>query len=474
MKFRLFLVSYLFVFSTLASYTQSAIEKKVCITKPALNGPVIDGLDKDDCWATVEWCGNFIQAQPEENKPPSQKTAFKILYDNSNLYVFVRAYDTEPDKISRLMTRRDNFIGDRVVILIDSYYDKQTAFEFTAMASGAKGDEAITQDGMSADDTWNPVWYLQTAVDSEGWSAEIRIPFNQLRFGKKNEQVWGLQVLRFIYRLDERSDWQYIPKGSPGSVHLFGELHGIKNMIPRRHVELLPYAVSKMERFEKIQGNPFLTGKSANVSAGLDGKIGLTNDLILDFTINPDFGQVEADPSEVNLTAFETYFSERRPFFVEGKNIYQFSPNQTIVINKMYSDNLFYSRRIGRSPHYYPVLAGNEYVKMPESTTILGAAKLSGKTAKGLSVGLLESVTQNENAIIDNDGVRRKASVEPLTSYFVGRIQQDFNKGETVIGGLITAVNRNISNPALNFLPASAYTGGIDLQHSWKDRTWYV
>jgi Domain of unknown function (DUF5916) len=251
-------------------------------------------------------------------------------------------------------------------------------------------------------------------------------------------------------------------------------LHGINDIKPKHQIEIMPYVVGRTERFKKIEGDPFNTGKLSKLSAGLDGKIALTNDFTLDFTINPDFGQVEADPSEVNLTAFESYFSERRPFFVEGKNIFQFQPNQTIVIHNMYTDNLFYSRRIGRYPHNYPAISGNEHVKMPESTTILGAMKISGKTKKGLSVGILESLTSREDALIDSEGIRRKETVEPLTNYFVGRIQQDFNKGETVLGGIITAVNRDINNPVLYNLHSAAYIAGVDYQHNWKERTWYL
>ena len=462
------------IFEISACFSQDNTEKKIYETTFTQTAPVIDGLMNDECWDLVEWSGNFTQTDPAENKPPSQDTKFKILYDNDNLYVFFRAFDTEPSKISKIVTRRDNFTGDMVEINIDSYFDKQTAFSFSVMASGAKGDEAITQDGNNWDANWNPVWFLKTSIDDKGWCAEIKIPFSQLRFGKKDEQVWGIQISRRIYRLQERSVWQYIPKGSPGIVHLFGELHGIKNIQPKRHLELLPYALGKVERFEKEEGNPFKDGKSSGFSAGLDGKAGITNDLTLDFSINPDFGQVEADPSEVNLSAFETYFSEKRPFFIEGRNIYEFAPNQTIVISKFGGDNLFYSRRIGRYPHNYPETTEGEYVDMPESTTILGAAKLSGKTKKGLSIGLLESVTANEQALIDSSGTQRKESVEPLTNYFVGRLKQDFNKGETTLGGIFTAVNRDITNPALDYLPASAYTGGIDFQRNWKERTWYV
>jgi len=450
------------------------IERRTYQTNYTAIAPVIDGLMNESCWNLVEWSGNFTQTQPYDNKPPTQQTSFKILYDDDNLYAFIRADDNDADKISRILTRRDDFSGDMVEINIDSYYDKQTAFSFTAMASGVKGDEAVSLDGNNWDSSWNPVWTLETSIDNKGWSAEMSIPLTQLRFGNKEEHIWGIQIMRHIYRDQERSNWQFIPKGSPGMVHLFGELHGIKNIKPKRQVEIMPYMVAKTETFEKEEGNPFANGKSSKITAGVDGKIGITNDFTLDFTVNPDFGQVEADPSEVNLTAFESYFSEQRPFFVEGKNIYQFRPNNPIVINNIGQDNLFYSRRIGRYPQYSPEVTDVEYVKMPEATTILAAFKLSGKTKKGLSVGVLESTTANEKAVIDNNGARRKESVEPLTNYFVARLQQDFNKGETVLGGMFTSVNRNITNPAMDYLHKEAYAGGIDFKHSWKDRVYYV
>ncbi len=468
-----FTVCLLMILSTVSLFSQTPSTKKTYTTSVAMLAPVIDGVDNDECWNSVGWGSDFIQTDPQENTAPSQKTEFKILYDDNNLYVFIRAYDDEPDKISRIISRRDNFTGDRVSVIIDSYFDKQTAFAFTAMASGSKGDEAVTNDGNYWDSDWNPVWYLATSSDDKGWNAEMRIPLSQLRFGKKELQVWGLQVSRRIYRLEESSSWQFIPKGSPGTIHLYGELSGINNLKPVRNVELLPYAIARVERFEKDAENPFLDGKDSEISAGLDGKIGVTNDLTVDFTINPDFGQVEADPSEVNITAFETYFSEQRPFFIEGKNIYEFEPTQTITISQFGADNLFYSRRIGRPPHYYPSLLPGEYADIPEATTILGSAKLSGKTKNGLAIGILESVTSEEKAIIDA-GHRRKESVEPLTNYLVARLQKDFNKGETVVGGILTAVNRDINNPALDFLPASSYTGGLNFQHNWKERTWYV
>lgn len=464
----------LICFLTLSLSAQDTIKRKSYSTKFTSNPPRIDGYPDDRCWNIVEWGGDFTQTMPYENKKPSQQTSFKIMYDNNNLYVLIRCHDTEPEKISRILARRDDFSGDLVEINIDSDFDKQTAFSFSAMASGAKGDEMISRNGQYWDESWNPVWFLKTSIDNKGWYAEMKIPFSQLRFGNKKEHIWGIQFMRHIHRLEERSHWQFIPKGSPGIVHLFAELHGIKNIKPKRKIEITPYVVTKAEAFKKEHGNPFKKGRDYTLSAGVDGKVGITNDLTLDFTINPDFGQVEADPSEVNLTAFESYFSERRPFFIEGKNIYQYQPSNPIVINNFGRDNLFYSRRIGRSPHHSPDLADGEYSDRPDATTILGAFKLSGKTKNGLSIGILESITQEEKAEIDNNGDRRKEIVEPLTNYFVSRVKKDFNKGETTLGGIFTAVNRDISYDNLNFLPEEAYTGGLDFRHNWNKRTWYV
>lgn len=218
MSLRYLIINVFFlIFVFLAVEVQSqTVEKKVYNTAFTKIIPEIDGQLNDPCWEQVEWGGDFIQMQPYENKAPSQQTKFKILYDDDNLYVFVKSFDTEPDKISRRISRRDNFDGDMVSVQIDSYYDQQTAFSFTAMASGAKGDEAVTQDGNNWDESWNPIWYLKTSIDKEGWCAEMKIPLSQLRFGKKEEHVWGIQLMRHIFRLEERSNWQYIPKGSPG------------------------------------------------------------------------------------------------------------------------------------------------------------------------------------------------------------------------------------------------------------------
>lgn len=434
--------------------------------------PKIDGKLNDEVWQKGDWATGFIQRIPYEGKKPSQDTSFKILYDQKNLYIIVRAWDAQPEKIVRRMSRRDNIDGDSISINIDSYYDQQTAFCFTVAASGAKGDVLISENGRNEDSNWDPVWVAKTRVDDKGWVAEIKIPFSQLRFGKQNDQTWGLQVSRHIFRCKEESGWQLIPQNAPGIVHHFGMLKGLNGIKQGRRIELLPYAVAKTQQYQPEAGNPFAPGKSSSMMGGLDGKIGLTSDLTLDFTVNPDFGQVEADPSQVNLTAFETYFEEKRPFFIEGNNIL----NYKIMMGDgdFGWDNLFYSRRIGRRPQYNPETSDDQYVDMPGNTSILAAMKVTGKTKNGLSIGIIDSLTRAESAVIGNLDQRYNEKVEPFTNYFGLRLQQDINKGQTTLGAMVTAVNRDINEDQLNFLHKSAYTGGFDFSHSWKNRTYTV
>ncbi|MFH1941424.1 MAG: sugar-binding protein, partial [bacterium] len=262
--------------------------------------PIIDGRMDDPSWAEVEWGGDFIQREPYEGKEPGQKTAFKILYDDKNLYVGIRAYDTEPEKINKRMSRRDNTDGDIVGIQLDSYQDHLTAFTFLVNAGGVKMDGVWTNNG-EEDYSLDPIWYVDTSMDEEGWCAEMRIPLSQLRFGKKENHVWGMQVARFLFRKEELSCWQHIPNDAPGWIYLFGELHGISGILPSRRIELMPYTVGQTETMKEEPVNPFVPGRTWGAKFGLDGKVGVTTDLTMDFTVNPDFGQVEADPSVVNL-----------------------------------------------------------------------------------------------------------------------------------------------------------------------------
>jgi hypothetical protein len=440
------------------------------------DAPHIDGKLDDPAWDQVPWSTqDFIQRQPNAGAAPSAQTRFKILYDAKNLYVAFKNLDPDPSKIVRRMSRRDGFDGDFVEINIDSYFDKRTAFSFTASVSGVKGDEYISNDGNNWDANWDPIWYLATSINEEGWIAEIRIPLSQLRFADKPEHTWGINVTRFFFRNQERSNWQYIRPDAPGWVHLFGELRGIMGIKPQKQLEIQPYVVAKTERFQEEEGNPYADGKSSTLDVGLDAKIGLTSDITLDLTVNPDFGQVEADPSQVNLSAFRLFFQERRPFFIEGNNTLNFP------IVGFASNNLFYSRRIGRQPQGEVDTdesgeddEDREYVKKNNHTTILGAAKLTGKNKKGFSWGVLESVTALERTEVDSLGSRRSQMIEPLTNYFVARAQQDINKGNTIVGGMFTATNRDIKDPRLLWLHDEAYSGGVDLVHNWKDRKYYI
>jgi len=434
--------------------------------------PVIDGRLDESIWQHSEKGGQFIQTEPYEGKEPSQKTEFAITYDDNNLYVAIWAYDSSPDSISRRLTRRDDIDGDVVGIDIDSYFDKRTSFGFFVSASGVKMDMLTSNNGMSEDETWDPNWYVATAINGEGWTAEMRIPLSQLRFSDKDNRIWGIEVMRSVFRKDEMSMWQPIPRNAPGSVYLYGELTGINDIKPRRQVDLTPYVVGSGEKFEKEEGNPYATGKDFKYSGGLDAKIGVTNNLTVDLTVNPDFGQVEADPSEVNLTAFETFFAEKRPFFVEGRNI--LSMPLMLGDGDLANENLFYTRRVGRKPHLYPSLSDGEYAKVPEFSKILGAAKISGRTENGWSIGLLESVAAEEKAEIDFNGNKRNEIVEPLTNFLIGTVRKDINEGNTVVSGMITSTNRRLDATTIDEMHSDAYTAGIDFTQYFKDKTYML
>ncbi len=450
-------------------WSQDEVEKRSYEAARVTDAPpVVDGRLEDPVWDTVEWSGGFVQRRPIDGIPPSFDSRFKVVYDDDALYFAFHLHD-DPTKVTKQLARRDWFPGDWIEVNIDSLFDRRTAFSFTFSLSGTRGDEFISNDGDNWDSNWDPVWTGAAEVSADGWTAETRIPLSQLRFSAAEEQVWGLQVQRRLYRLEERSTWQRIPNDRTGWVSNFGELRGLRNLQPKRRIELLPYAVTSRETFEAEAGNPFRDGETTELDGGIDGKIGLTNNLTLDFTVNPDFGQVEADPSQVNLSAFETFFSERRPFFVEGKNIFDLRLAPAFTGGSFTRDLLFYSRRIGRQPGHSPDVPDDAFADVPQNTTILGAFKLSGKTASGLSIGLLESFTPKEEATIDLEGERSKLTVEPKTNYFVGRLQQDFRDGDLLLGGILTAVNRDLE-PHLSEMRDSAYSGGVDFSAYFHDR----
>ena len=419
--------------------------------------PKIDGKLNDECWQTGTWSGGFTQQVPNQGKSPSQDTEIKILYDDNNLYVGFKCYDKGPGEIRPILSRRDDNVGDAAGIAIDSYHDKQTAYEFIVSAAGQKIDQIDLGD-YETDLNWDAVWDGKAKVSDSIWTSEIQIPFTQIHFAPKSEQVWGIHIWRWIDRLNEENHWKLIPIDAPAMVYLFGELRGIAGVNPKPNYEFLPYMSTR------FSPNTDLKNKT-KYGIGLDGKIGLNSGFKLDYAFNPDFGQVEADPAVLNLTSYEVFNEEKRPFFLEGNTILDFS---------LGDDMLFYSRRIGHAPSFYPNLEDNQTISINDNTPILNALKLTGKTKDGLSIGVVQSITAKDNATIYSDNSKSKIAVEPFTNFMVGRIKQDFNKGNTVLGGMVTSTLRDINDDQLNFLPKSALAGGIDFQHNWKKRKYFV
>jgi hypothetical protein len=437
--------------------------KKVYVATRIDKRPKIDGKLNDACWESGIWSGGFIQQVPNQGKKPSQDTEIKLLYDNSNLYVGFKCYDKGPGKIRPILSRRDNLAGDIAGIAIDSYHDKQTAYEFNVAASGQKVD-LVHLGAYLWDLNWDAVWDGKSQVYDSIWTSEMQIPFSQIRFAPGKEQVWGMHVWRWIDRLNEEDQWKLIPIDAPSMVYLFGELRGIEGIKPKVNYEFLPYLNGR------FSPNTDLENKTT-FGYGLNGKVGLNSGFALDYAINPDFGQVEADPAVLNLTSYEVFYDEKRPFFLEGNTVLDYSIGD---------DMLYYSRRIGHNP-YTPSTLGkvkSTQSTVPDNTTILSALKLTGKTKKGLSLGVVQSLTQKEFAsfrdgIYDGNPISKMA-IEPFTSFTVGRIKKDFNKANTILGGMVTSTYRNIIDPQLKELAKSAIVAGIDFQHNWKQRKYFI
>jgi len=422
--------------------------------------PAIDGRLDDPAWSEGEWAGNYTQQLPTEGAPPSQPTELKILYDDRNLYFAIRAYD-DPARIHRYAGRRDENNGDIVGVCFDSYNDKRGGFEFDLTAAGSKIDLILGNGEMEWDMSWDAVWDGKVFHDAKGWTAEFRVPLSQLRYGPQKEQVWGMHSWRWIDRNQEEDQWQLIPRQNTGRLYQLGELRGIRDLPSPLRLELLPHVIGK------AASGPMVTdGPEGSGSAGLDAKLGLASNFTLDATVNPDFGQVEADPSVVNLTAYETFYEEKRPFFLEGRKILSFEVED--------EDQLFYSRRIGHAPARDASQKGAEVLDAPQVTTILTALKVTGKTPGGLSVGLLQSFTQKELAHIAAPSGPLGVGVEPFSGYSVGRLQKDWDKGNTSIGGMVTSTHRWISDSGLAFLPTQATTGGLNFTRYFANRAWVL
>lgn len=423
--------------------------------------PRIDGRLDDVAWRLAQPVNDLAQQRPLEGAEPTERTEVLILYDDDALYVGARLYRRDPRTIPRSVSRRDAFgNAEQFAVLLDTYLDRRTAFGFSVTAAGVKGDYYLSQDdemrGRSSQ--YDAVWDTRAVLDSVGWTAEMRIPFSQLRFNAAEEQVWGLNLSRWMPDKNESARWVIVPQRETGYVSRFGSLRGIRGIQPTRPIELVPYVAADATRRANADPNdPFDEPLAGRV--GLDAKVGIGSNLTLDLTVNPDFGQVEADPAEVNLSAFETFFDERRPFFIEGSELLRGQ-----------GPGYFYSRRIGAVPHGS---ASGDFVDAPNASTILGAAKLTGRSASRLSLGSLLAVTREERArVFDAQSASTsQVTVEPLAAYGVVRLQQELGRQASTLGATLTGVRRVLGtgDSLVAILPRQALTGGADFRWRMKE-----
>jgi hypothetical protein len=408
--------------------------------------PAIDGVAREEVWRTAPAMTDFRVYDPTVNGDPSMRTEARFAYDSRNLYVFVRAFDPRPDSIVSLLSRRDvKTTSDQIKVMVDSYHDKRSGFEFAVNPAGVKRDYA-TYDDSREDVSWDGVWDVATRVDSLGWTAEFRIPLSQLRYAAAEEHTFGIMVNREIARTNEKVSWPHFDRTKPGIASKFADVSGFAGLASPRRIEATPYVITRSRTLEKSTG----FDRRQEQSLGGDLKYGLTSNLTLDMTVNPDFGQVEADPAQLNLTAFETFLAEQRPFFLEGSGTFSFGGDDS---------RLFYSRRIGRAPQLGGLAAPGSDV--PGATTILGAAKLTGRLPSGSTLGALAAVT---NSVSAGD-----ATLEPRTYYGAVRARQDFRKGQSGIGLMFTGVGRELDGVTERFLRRNAIAGGIDGRHRMRN-----
>ncbi len=418
----------------------------------AMVPPRIDGRADDAVWQTAPRQSAFRQFSPRVNAEPLFRTEFQAAYDDRNLYVFVRMFDPHPDSIMHALSRRDQRgPSDQIKLIIDSYDDKRSGYELAVNPDGVKRDYVISDDH-NEDGSWDGIWEAATRVDSLGWTAEYRVPLSQLRYAAAASHTFGFGVWRDIERVNERESWPLYNPTLNGLVSQLGRLDGLSGLGAGRRVEATPYVVTKNVQRGTAR-SPY--ARSEQTSIGGDVKAGLTPNVTLDATINPDFGQVEADPAVVNLSAFETFYAEKRPFFVEGARFYQFPLNCYIVVDCSTNEGLFYSRRIGRSPALRGLYGD---ATTATATNIAGAAKLTGRTGRGLSFGMLDALAQRV-------GGANGQTVEPQANYAVFRAQQDLRGGQIGLGLIATAVNRSLDASTAPYLHRDAYAIGANFRN---------
>jgi hypothetical protein len=456
------------------------------VTAVRLAEPVVlDGRLDEAVWKATPPATGFTQNDPEDGSPATEPTDVWVAYDDHALYVAAFCHDSDPAKIRKRLGRRDaQTDSDWFMVAIDPYYDRRSGYAFYANPAGAITDAALSND-VNDDDSWDGVWENKAQVNSGGWTIEIRIPFNQIRFPKKDAYTWGVNFKRMLRRRNEQSSFNWSPKTEVANVSRFARLEGLRGISPGGRVEFVPYVVTQAQFRPAEAGNPFETGHRALGNAGFDLKVGLRSNLTLDATVNPDFGQVEVDPAVLNLSAYETYYQEKRPFFIEGASLFNNFGRGGIFINANINwpqPTFFYSRRIGREPQGYVTEDG--YTRMPDRTTILGAAKLTGKLGGSWNVGFLNAVTGREFAQIasaDMFSIRTTQEVEPLTYYGALRVQKDIDEGRRGIGIMATGVVRDLaggnsgSETLAGILNKDALSFGID---GWttldKKKQWVV
>jgi hypothetical protein len=408
----------------------------------------IDGNLSEAVWQGTG-AGDFTQRNPLDGKPASERTEVWVAFDDKALYVAARLFDAEPGKIVGLLGRRDDDLdSDWFTFAVDPYFDRRSGFSFSVNPAGSIIDRTLYNDEWD-DSTWDGIWESAARIDDKGWTVEMRIPYDQLRFTVCSEYVWGVNFKRTIQRKNEQDYFSWVPKEENGYVSRFARLTGICDIRPGRHLEVMPYTVGKLAFSPREPGNPFRTGSDPFAGVGLDLKYGLKSNLTLDLSLNPDFGQVEVDPAEVNLSVFETYYSEKRPFFIEGANIFAFGfggANSNWGFN-WGNPEIFYSRRVGRPPQ--GGVSGDGYARFPEATTILGAVKVTGKVAGNWNVGFLNALTAREYADVDNQGERSRQEVEPFSDYSVLRAQKEFHQGRQGLGFIATGAFRDLDNQGL-------------------------
>lgn len=422
----------------------------------------IDGKLTEPIWQH-EPLKDFIQRDPEEGAASTEKTEVWIAYDENNLYVAARLYDSKPELIDASLTRRDGYTNsDWFGFYVDAFNDKRTGNYFAINAGGTMVDGVLFNDSWD-DETWDGVWEAKTSIDDSGWFVEMKIPFSQLRFKEAEQMTWGVNFTREIKRNNEKSFYVMVPKKESGFVSRFASLEGLNGIKPKQRFEILPYAVQKAQYLVHDEKDPFYKSSQYKTSFGADLKIGLGTNLNIDATLNPDFGQVEVDPAVINLSASESYFQEKRPFFIEGSNNFMFGIGG---VNNNWGFNfgwpeLFYSRRIGRSPGGSTSSA--EYIKYPKETRILGAAKLTGKLDDKTTIGAVSALTERTFATLYNKGIHTNEEVEPVSHYGVFRAKREFNDGNQSLGLMFTSVNRGLNeNNLQNNLAKNAFAFGFD------------